>query len=88
MNWLLGIGQWFLKILLTGIGVKMGQEQVNEAERQRDAAKLQADTIEKSKNVEVEVADGIAKVKEDAAKQKENRPANDPLGTDDWNAGR
>lgn len=79
--------QWLLKMFLSGIGIEMRTAEQEEAERQRDAAVLQEQTIEQSKQVEVDIAEGKAKVKEDFDKQKAQRPADDPMGADDWSKG-
>jgi hypothetical protein len=89
MSWLIGIGQWLLKIFLSGIGVKMGQEETKKAEMQRDAAVVTAETIRESADAEKKAILEQQRIRDEAAKEKE-KPVNptDVTGANDWNAGR
>lgn len=87
LTFLKGAGTWLLKILLTGLGIKMRTQEQEAAERERDAALARAKSVEDSAALEVKAAEDAAVIDKKFAEDKAKRPADDPFGTDDWNKG-
>jgi len=84
MTILQAIGQWILRMLLSGIFNKVMTKIEMEAKQKEEAAKLHAESTEKAAAVEIAVAKKQAEAKDavEAARTPE-----DPFGVDGWNKG-
>lgn len=81
-------GLWLLSLFLKGLGIKMGEEQVNVAERKADAAIARNDSIMEGKELEKKQIVTMEEIKKKHEEEKKARPADDVMGTDDWNKGK
>jgi hypothetical protein len=86
MGILKSIGMWILKIILSGIGVKVRTEEQAKAEKERDQALAREQAQKDNEKLEDDIAAEIKKA-EDAEKAKPSDPA-DPMGVNDWNKGK
>jgi hypothetical protein len=86
MGILKSIGMWILKIILSGVGVKIRTEEQAKAERERDQALAREQAIKDNTQLNGDIEDAIEKA-ETAEHAKPQDPA-DPMGVTDWNKGK
>jgi hypothetical protein len=80
MGILKSIGMWILKIILSGVGVKIRTEEQAKAERERDQALAREQAIKDNTQLNGDIEDAIEHA-------KPQDPA-DPMGVTDWNKGK
>jgi hypothetical protein len=85
MAFLKSIGMWFLKIILSGIGVKIRTEEQAKAELEREQALAREQAHIENDNVDKDIAKAITEEQVKADAEKQNRPADDPFGNKAWN---
>jgi hypothetical protein len=86
MGFLKSIGMWILKIILSGIGVKIRTEEQAKAEREREQALAREQAAKDNAGLDKDIATAISEEEKKAKAEKDSRPADDPFGNKDWNA--
>jgi hypothetical protein len=86
MTFLKSIGMWVLKILLSGIGVKIRTEEQAKAELEREQALAREKAHEQNDKVDDDIAATITEEEAKAKAEQAARPADDPFGNKTWNA--
>jgi len=81
------IGWWVLKMVLGQFADNMYRQMLDEQKRREDALKLQLESLEKGKDLEIAEIKKFQETEQTFKEKAALRPATDPMGIKDWNAG-
>lgn len=86
MGFLKSIGMWLLKILLSGIGVKISTEEAKQLEKDKEQALAREQAHVENDMLEAQLRSKLDQIKEGAKVEASKRIDADPFGIGAWNA--